>query len=89
MKTAQYKFLIIIIIINYYYYYYYYYLVFLLLLSLFVHSVQGEVKNVFCHKTNHFTKLFQLLITKVFDKQSRIKSGNIKEWHFNGSIVSF
>jgi len=32
---------------------------------------------------------FELWITKVFDKQLRIKSSDIKEWRFDGSILSF
>ena len=29
------------------------------------------------------------IITKVFDKQLRIKSSDIKEWRFDGSMQSF
>lgn len=36
-----------------------------------------------------FSVVNGILITKVFDKQLRIKTSDIKEWRFDGSMLSF
>jgi len=37
----------------------------------------------------NYRDICRILITKVFDKQLRIKSSDIKEWSFDGSMPSF